>query len=437
MSSSGEVGMLSNRSSHLDVLAVFFGISAWISINGLWVELPLLVQRLPEKWNLASYLSVIIQIANLGPIFYSCFRCWFGENRTGQTLTIYFLLLLGTLSSFILAIGWNVTSVVGNTEYSTMLFGLVFCLAFVDCTSSVLFLPYMAFFKDIYLNSYLIGEGLSGFIPSIVALAQGSGGNPSCANVSDGNGLWEYKPHFAEPRFSVQSFFFFLFCMMTLSSVGFTLMNILPKFKKEMASPISTRAILHQGSLKNSEELSEVCYSFQGQPLDSKKNSIIFILSIQGFICFLSNGALPSIQTFSCLPYGNTVYHLSVTLNAMANPLMAFLAFFLPCKSDRLIGVITGIGGVFAAIVFVTALHSPEMLWGQYLGGFVTTFSWVVYGGLFSYVKVSIAGTCRNISNSTLFWCGAVTQVGSALGALIMFLIVNYTNTFKAYYVTC
>ncbi|QQP48834.1 C20orf54 -like protein, partial [Caligus rogercresseyi] len=340
MSSSGEVGMLSNRSSHLDVLAVFFGISAWISINGLWVELPLLVQRLPEKWNLASYLSVIIQIANLGPIFTAAF----------DTLTIYFLLLLGTLSSFILAIGWNVTSVVGNTEYSTMLFGLVFCLAFVDCTSS----------------------GLSGFIPSIVALAQGSGGNPSCANVSDGNGLWEYKPHFAEPRFSVQSFFFFLFCMMTLSSVGFTLMNILPKFKKEMASPISTRAILHQGSLKNSEELSEVCYSFQDQPLDSKKNSIIFILSIQGFICFLSNGALPSIQTFSCLPYGNTVYHLSVTLNAMANPLMAFLAFFLPCKSDRLIGVITGIGGVFAAIVFVTALHSPEMLWGQYLGGFVT-----------------------------------------------------------------
>ena len=31
----------------------------------------------------------------------------------------------------------------------------------------------MAIFRDIYLNSYLIGEGMSGFIPSIVALAQG------------------------------------------------------------------------------------------------------------------------------------------------------------------------------------------------------------------------------------------------------------------------
>jgi riboflavin transporter 2 len=41
------------------------------------------------------------------------------------------------------------------------------------------------------LNSYLIGEGLSGFVPSIAALIQGVGGNPECRNVSkvsaDGN----------------------------------------------------------------------------------------------------------------------------------------------------------------------------------------------------------------------------------------------------------
>ncbi len=32
------------RSFLLDIFAIFFGISAWISINGLWVELPLMVQ---------------------------------------------------------------------------------------------------------------------------------------------------------------------------------------------------------------------------------------------------------------------------------------------------------------------------------------------------------------------------------------------------------
>jgi hypothetical protein len=33
------------RTLLVDLLAVLFGISAWISINGLWVELPLLVHE--------------------------------------------------------------------------------------------------------------------------------------------------------------------------------------------------------------------------------------------------------------------------------------------------------------------------------------------------------------------------------------------------------
>ena len=64
----------------IDVLAILFGISSWISINGLWVELPLLVNRLPESWSLASYLSVIVQIANLGPITYCGLR-WLSKGK--------------------------------------------------------------------------------------------------------------------------------------------------------------------------------------------------------------------------------------------------------------------------------------------------------------------------------------------------------------------
>ena len=53
---------LRNRVVLVDLLAVLFGISSWISINGLWVELPLLVQNLPEGWALPSYLSIIVQV---------------------------------------------------------------------------------------------------------------------------------------------------------------------------------------------------------------------------------------------------------------------------------------------------------------------------------------------------------------------------------------
>jgi riboflavin transporter 2 len=58
----------------IDSLFVLFGISSWVAINGLWVETPILVQRLPEAWNLASYIVVITQLANIGPIIYSIIK---------------------------------------------------------------------------------------------------------------------------------------------------------------------------------------------------------------------------------------------------------------------------------------------------------------------------------------------------------------------------
>merc|ERR1712110_422299 len=38
------------------------------AINGVWVELPVLVSEMPEGWNLASQMSILIQCANVGPL---------------------------------------------------------------------------------------------------------------------------------------------------------------------------------------------------------------------------------------------------------------------------------------------------------------------------------------------------------------------------------
>ena len=65
----------SQRVLLVDILAILFGISSWIQINGLWVETPILVQRLPEAWKLAAYIVVITQLANIGPIIYTILKC--------------------------------------------------------------------------------------------------------------------------------------------------------------------------------------------------------------------------------------------------------------------------------------------------------------------------------------------------------------------------
>lgn len=130
------------RTWPIDVLAVFFGIGAWISINGMWVELPLLVQSLPEGWNLPSYLSVIIQIANTGPIIYSLGRTFFPESVREKT-SIYLVLFIGAISSLLVVFLWDSTSSIGGKEHSTALFCLLFFVSLVDCSSSVLFMPFM------------------------------------------------------------------------------------------------------------------------------------------------------------------------------------------------------------------------------------------------------------------------------------------------------
>ena len=206
---------------------------------------------------------------------------------------------------------------------------------------------------------------------------------------------------------------------------------------------------MYSGLLDNGGLRAGPCCGVSGQ--------FYLLMALQFYLCFVTNGFLASIGTYSTLPYGNTVYHLSVTLSSMANPAMAFFAFFVPCTKLRSILGLTFVGSIFAAYLLATALYSPDMLWGQQLGGTMTVLntdeliyqlttiidilqvlSWIVYGGLFAYVKISIAGICRQTSNSALFWCGAVTQIGSAFGALLMFILVNeVTGLFSSYQVNC
>ena len=141
-------------------------------LTGTFIQLPLLVEEAPEGWSLPSYLSVMVQIGNLGPIVYTLLQS-FAKHKKQDAIMIYALLLVGTLSALLTAFFYNKTAVVFGEKHSVALFALTVFTALNACTSSVLFMPYMGRFKEIYLVTYFIGEGLSGLLPSVVALIQG------------------------------------------------------------------------------------------------------------------------------------------------------------------------------------------------------------------------------------------------------------------------
>ncbi len=105
--------MEKRHSWFVSILVCFFGLGTWLCVNGLWVELPLLVQVLPESWTLPSYMAVIIQFANLGPILYTILHSYFPSLVT-EKRAIYFVMGLALVALLLLVQYWmKVLSIFG------------------------------------------------------------------------------------------------------------------------------------------------------------------------------------------------------------------------------------------------------------------------------------------------------------------------------------
>lgn len=333
------------------LLACLFGMGSWVSINGLWVELPLLVPQVPEGWYLPSYLSVLIQMANVGPLFVTLMHR-FRPRVLNETMVIYVIICLGTVASFLLGFFWKETSTVAGTPHSVALFILTFFLAAVDCTSSVTFLPFMMHLKPQYLTTYFIGEGVSGLLPAVVALFQGVGIvqclnssqplNPNLTSSNSSDLQAEYQP----ANFSVEVFFFFLSAMMLVCLLAFLLLNYHPAVAKDYTNSQDSQ---DQNSAKETYQKHKRWDEQKpmidlNTPTNHKRRSsfgkgtyswmqVLYIFGILCWINALTNVVLPSVQSYSCMPYGNKAYHLSATMAAVSNPLACFIAMFLPVRS--------------------------------------------------------------------------------------------------------
>lgn len=319
----------------IHVLVCLLGTGSWVAINGVWVELPLLVPHVPEGWLLPSFLTIVIQLANLGPLAFTLAH-HFLRRHVDEAGVIYGLLGLGCLACILLAFFWQETGVLGGAHHSLALLALLFVLALVDCTSSVTFLPYMRRLRPQHLTSYFVGEGLSGLLPGLVALGQGAS-VARCINGSlAGNGTTGLLAEYQEARFSVRTFFLLLSGMMALSLAAFLFLNCLPEQAKEGRaqaqgeSPDGTRAMVKVRPVIRGID------SGCGTTLSCAQKACIF--GLMAWANALTNGLLPALQSYSCLPYGRPAYHLSATLASLANPLACLFGMFLPSRYARVGG---------------------------------------------------------------------------------------------------
>ncbi|KAK2140985.1 hypothetical protein LSH36_1190g00093, partial [Paralvinella palmiformis] len=477
---------LSEVSGAVYVVVMFFAISAWIDINGLFVEVPLFVNVLPEGWSLFSYLAVIIQVANVGPILYTVLKKLL-PGRIKEWPTVYIIVGIGATACFLLAFFWQETTVINGQPHSTALFVLVSFLALVDCTSSVVYLPYMGRYKPQYVTAYYIGEGLSGMIPGFVGLIQGVESEPECLNQTvfvinetTGENVTDYKivAEYPPPLFSVQVFFFFLFGMMLVSGTAFSILNFHPRCIKERlasdqcygisAPNLDTSREKQTGADRyttfGSKELSSIKEASNSSinnlasseviltrrlSVDSNsrvdkhqltKTQFIGILVMIGWLSALLNGVLPSTQSYTCLPYGSLAFTLAVRLSSVASPLMSFLALFMGTKSLAVVGVVSLIAtGLSGWHLYLAGVSPYPPLKDTVAGTTLVVRIWaliitqIISSGSIAYAKVCSASILNERGKpGSLLWFGGATQIGSCVGAVVIFIFVNVLEVFKS-----
>ncbi|XP_061633369.1 solute carrier family 52, riboflavin transporter, member 3-B [Phyllopteryx taeniolatus] len=440
------------------VLACLFGTGSWVAINGMWVELPLIVPQIPEGWYLPSYLTVLIQMANIGPFVITLMH-HFRPGVLDERRVVYCIAVLGIIATFLLAFFWKNTVTIWGNLHSVPLLILCFLLSVVDCTSSVTFLPFMMRLCPQYLTSYFAGEGLSGLVPALVALIQGVG-VVRCHNVTvtvslnktleNSTGDTEELQAIYQPaKFSAQIFFLFLSVMMVVCLIAFILLNHHPAVARAKKKDLYFREELTPGKREEVFSLHtqtpeqkpmlnpfesarrEPCSSFGRGTYSNSEVAFIFV--VLAWVNALTNGVLPSVQSYSCLPYGNQAYHLAATMAAVANPLACFIAMCMPIRSLIFMCLLTVFGTGFGAYIMAMAALSPcPLLVHSASGTVVIVLVWIIFVLSLSYVKVIIGVILRDEGHSALVWCGAVVQLGSMVGALSMFPLVSIYGLFKS-----
>lgn len=398
-------------------LACVFGIGAWVAINGLFVELAVVVPHLPEGWSLPSYLIVVIQIANIGPVMYVLGNKFF-PNIIREVPAIYVMLSVGIVACGLLGFLWRETTYVAGAQHSTAFLTLAFFLAMVDTTSSVSFIPFMSVFREFYLSPYFVGEGLSGLLPSLVAMAQGvgKGASHSLCGVepsnSTSNSTWSGGP---QPQFSPNAFFFFLCAMTAVCLLAFVGLNYLPVAKRQYAKhssynletqetckiteetkdklnaielafyvpgrdegevneksngtahKVCSAEIQHNKAEEVGVHFSEIKPATQKNPPNSHDSELIghvtvYLLVTLGIVNGLSNGVVPALMSYACIPYSYYVYHLTLTLSSIANPVVCFLFVFIRTKSPPIIAFLSFIYLGLCVYIIIVAKQSPEVL---------------------------------------------------------------------------
>lgn len=284
---------------------------------------------------------MLVALGNLGLLVVTLWRR-LAPGKSEQA-PIQVVQALSVVGMALLAPLWHYVTPVAGQLHSVAFLTLALVLALSCCASNVTFLPFLSHLPPPFLHSFFLGQGLSALLPCVLALVQGVG-HLECLPASTNGTLW--LPHDFPERFPASTFFWMLTALLVTSAAGFQgLLLLLPSLSSvPTAGPGSGLPVRAPGVEEEQEE--EEALPLQESPSqaagataspDPKAHRLLSahsacLLGLLAVTSALTNGVLPAVQSFSCLPYGRLAYHLAVVLGSAANPLACFLAMGVLCR---------------------------------------------------------------------------------------------------------
>lgn len=431
-------------------LFLIFGIGAWLTVNGFFSELPLLVVTAPEGWRLGSVLALVVQLANIGPLMYYVAQRWArtpgDSSESKQTLlatrATYGVLLLGMAAMVALAFFWSVTVTINGTENSVPLLIFAFLAAFADCTSSLLFWHFSASFRPVHLSALTAGEGLSGVVASGLAWVQDAAGK--------------------EPRFSPATFFLFLAVAMFASAAAFHMLRCssFARIERVQNAAVATNTFTANcislqpqeqrggsysdkvpatdvpatGLLNSGGEHSFRSFGLVAPSPRSLGPNVIGMFVLQAWLNVLQNGVSVSCLALAAKPYGRETYQIAWTAAMFIDPLAAAFGYKVKVGALALVPVALTLGALYGYILALSFKSVIPPLLGA--GGDSLLIGVVIVGrALTSYAKmranVLIQGSDDKDAPDRLMWSGIAMQCGALIGSVTMYLLINFTDLFR------
>lgn len=231
----------------LHLLITIFGISAWLGVNSILAELPVIIQNAPEGWNLPSQMMIFLQLGNFTLMLLMEITQKF---KLRHSIMIAILLVIGISGALMTAMFSNTTIVVFGQERSVIIFGAVFIFALIGYSSLAFFIPFVGKFKECYLISYFLGESMSSLFPGILTFVQGIDGKCDKNNSN----LKEATSLVSSSSFGIETFFVGISIIFSISLAAFVIISVKRSYIKELAPLI--KIVTKTVDYNNNEKLS-------------------------------------------------------------------------------------------------------------------------------------------------------------------------------------